>query len=186
MACISFHHCTYCHKDTELNYLPRCVLLYVNLLYVHQKRDDCFLSLYLPSHQGIIPPSHQFNYLSSLFPYCIQNDFTSQLLSLSFGFKKPRPILLRATVVFRNKYTLTIRCIFWISKVWGFSWGTSDPEVDDIPMCHRVSPTFIKLQKLRNLIRYWLWLCHFPYLASFPFFVGQKIVTYVIITILER
>ena len=30
----------------------------------------------------------------SLFPYFIQNDVTSQLLSLSLGFKKPRPILL--------------------------------------------------------------------------------------------
>ena len=32
--------------------------------------------------------------LSSLFPYCIQNDVTSQRCSLSIGFKKFRPILL--------------------------------------------------------------------------------------------
>ena len=45
-------------------------------------------------HTKVTPPPHQFCCLSSLFPNCIQNDVTSQRLSLSVGFKKPRPILL--------------------------------------------------------------------------------------------
>ena len=36
----------------------------------------------------------QCHYLSSLFPYCIQNDVTSLHLSWDVGLKKPRPILL--------------------------------------------------------------------------------------------
>ena len=35
------------------------------------------------------PPPHKFCYLSSLFPYCIQNDVTSQLYSRSLGLKNP-------------------------------------------------------------------------------------------------
>ena len=69
-------------SEAQAKQLGRDIILYALrkqrsvLLYVHRKKDNFY--------------SHQFCYLSSLFPYCVQNDGMSQLFSLSLGFKKPR------------------------------------------------------------------------------------------------
>ena len=69
-----------------ISYLRQKLVSYTGLAFY------CKLwTLVIPTLQTL---PHQFSYLSSLIPYCIQNDVTSQLFSLSFRFKKPRPILL--------------------------------------------------------------------------------------------
>ena len=61
---------------------------------MYTERETTFPSPFTFLHTYVAPPSHQFRYLSSQFPYYIYCDITYQLFSLSLGFKKPRPILL--------------------------------------------------------------------------------------------
>ena len=54
----------------------------------HNEREMPSPSLCSFLHTKVAPPSHQFSYLSSLFPNCIQDDITSQRFSPSVGLKK--------------------------------------------------------------------------------------------------
>ena len=64
----------------------------------------------------------QLCYLSSLFPYCTQNDVTSQSCSLSVGFKKPRPILLISLRVQNKQQPFVVgrntNHMYFASKLW--------------------------------------------------------------------
>ena len=66
-------------------------------------KERCFFSLHLPVFRPRLHTlSPHFCNLSSLFPYCIQHDVTSQRSCLSIGFQKSRPMLLTVTLKFAN------------------------------------------------------------------------------------
>ena len=69
---------------------------------MYTERETTFPSLFTFLHTYVAPPSHQFCYLSSQFPYYIYCDVTYQLFSLSLGIQKTQTY---TTLVF-SKSTL--------------------------------------------------------------------------------